>query len=195
MKIQEAYQVLKVSETITDADLKKIYRDIAKAKHPDKGGDANEFKVVNEAYQLITDYRVNPQKYQQPANPFVDIQDFFQNISVQGARRRSDREVLIDLTISFEESILGVSREIEYEHRVKCGDCNGVGGKKLKNSCLSCDGFGRIISQNAGFLTHQTCQKCYGRGHRVRSSKCDNIRRHAKRDGLLVRATDHSGPF
>ena len=56
---KDLYQVLGVSKTATDADIKKAYRKLARELHPDlTGGDAKKserFKAVNEAYDLLRD--------------------------------------------------------------------------------------------------------------------------------------------
>ena len=36
----------------SDAEVRKAYRQAAKRNHPDKGGDAETFKKINEAWQV-----------------------------------------------------------------------------------------------------------------------------------------------
>lgn len=61
------YQVLGVSETATDAEVKTAYRELAKKYHPDNYADSpladlaeQKMKEVNEAYDMICDMRKNP---------------------------------------------------------------------------------------------------------------------------------------
>jgi DnaJ-class molecular chaperone len=49
------YDILGVSETATDDEIKKAFRKQAMQHHPDKWGDQEEFKKINEAYQVIGD--------------------------------------------------------------------------------------------------------------------------------------------
>ena len=53
------YEALGVSEDATQEQIKKAYRDSSKALHPDKNPNNPEaekmFKVVNEAYQILSD--------------------------------------------------------------------------------------------------------------------------------------------
>ncbi len=51
---QDYYTILGVSKNATNEDIKKAYRKLAHQYHPDKGGDAEKFKQVSEAYQVLS---------------------------------------------------------------------------------------------------------------------------------------------
>lgn len=52
---KDYYEILGVSRSATDEEIKKAYRKAALKHHPDKGGDEATFKKINEAYQVLSD--------------------------------------------------------------------------------------------------------------------------------------------
>lgn len=58
MKYQDYYEILGVSRTASQADIKKAYRNLSKKYHPDRNQDPaaeEKFKKIGEAYQIIGD--------------------------------------------------------------------------------------------------------------------------------------------
>ncbi len=49
------YDLLGVDKKASKADIKKAFRAQAKKHHPDKGGDAEQFKKINQAYETLSD--------------------------------------------------------------------------------------------------------------------------------------------
>jgi len=61
-----SYEILEISKSATDAEVKKAYRDMAKKYHPDRLGNLSDelkksatekFQKVQEAYEQIQDAR------------------------------------------------------------------------------------------------------------------------------------------
>lgn len=51
--MEDPYTILGITRNASDAEIKKAYKQKAMENHPDKGGDENEFKKINEAYNKI----------------------------------------------------------------------------------------------------------------------------------------------
>jgi DnaJ-class molecular chaperone len=52
-KKSDYYSILGVNETASVDEIKKAFRKLSLKHHPDKGGDVNIFKSINEAYQTL----------------------------------------------------------------------------------------------------------------------------------------------
>ena len=55
---EDYYKILEIDKSASQDEIKKSYRKLALKYHPDKGGDQDKFKKLNEAYQTLSD----PQK-------------------------------------------------------------------------------------------------------------------------------------
>ena len=65
MSKRDYYEVLGVSKTASEDEIKKAFRKAAVKYHPDKeGGDEAKFKEVNEAYEVLKD-KQKRQRYDQ----------------------------------------------------------------------------------------------------------------------------------
>ena len=51
----DLYETLGVSRDASEAEIKKAYRARARSAHPDAGGDEEEFKQVQHAYNVLRD--------------------------------------------------------------------------------------------------------------------------------------------
>ncbi len=199
MNIDEAYTQLGVDKDISDEDLKKKWKSLAREYHPDVNKDhPNKLKEINESYQLITDYRANPSKYQPKMqggfwNNVVDLGEIFFN-GGDFFGRNSDEDGLpptsnikITLNISFQESILGCIKDVSYNRHLKCSLCNGAGHKKIGNGCDKCDGFGRRTINNKGMIFQTSCDKCFGKNTKKENCvACSNKKfLNEKREGKI----------
>lgn len=219
---KDYYEILGVSKTATDDELKKAFRKKAKQWHPDANPNNKKeaeakFKEVNEAYEVLS----NPQKRQMydqfgTADPqqagfgggpfgggngyysystsdfgdFGDLGDIFSSFfgGGFGGQRSSSRrnngprkgeDLNIGIDISFEESFLGVEKEIIVTRQETCSHCNGTGAKKGTNpiKCPTCNGTGNVTSYQNTILgrvqTRRTCSDCHGTGEIIKEP-CEN---------------------
>ena len=120
---RDYYEVLGVSKTATDAEIKKAYRKLAMKYHPDYNpGDKNaeeKFKEVNEANEVLSDPKKR-QLYDQYGFAGVDPAYAAQNGGGPGAggfggssRRanpnapRKGQDIRVRITLSFDEAVHG----------------------------------------------------------------------------------------
>ncbi len=67
---KDYYDILGVGKNASDDEIKKAYRKLAHKYHPDKsGGDAEKFKEINAAYQVLSD-KSKRQQYDQFGQTF-----------------------------------------------------------------------------------------------------------------------------
>jgi len=59
------YSILGLNKSASQDDIKKAYRKLAAKHHPDRGGNEEEFKRVQEAYEILS----NPEQRQLHDNP------------------------------------------------------------------------------------------------------------------------------
>ena len=62
MDIYKAKSILNVSTDSTMDDIKASYKRLVKEKHPDKGGTTEEFKRINDAYNLCNSIAIVDKK-------------------------------------------------------------------------------------------------------------------------------------
>lgn len=58
---KDYYTILGVAEDASKDEIKKAFRTAAVKHHPDRGGDAEKFKAMNEAYQVLRDEKKKQQ--------------------------------------------------------------------------------------------------------------------------------------
>ena len=114
------YSTLGVSKGATAETIKRAYKDQAKKHHPDRGGDANKFAEISNAYDILKD----PDKrayYDQtgstdPHTVFTQqrqgfgFEDIFASMFRQQAQRQTESR--INISISLKDSIAGGKRVI-----------------------------------------------------------------------------------
>ena len=65
------YKVLGVNPNSSQGEIKKAFRQLSLKHHPDRGGDAEEFKKINEAYSTLGDVEKKRMYDMQKNNPFA----------------------------------------------------------------------------------------------------------------------------
>jgi molecular chaperone DnaJ len=203
---KDYYEVLGVSRTATEEDLKKAYRKLALKFHPDRNPGNKQaeekFKEINEAYAVLSDpeKRQKYDRFGHTGGPegfggfdfgqggFGDIfgeifEDFFGNTASSRTRRRTERgnDLRYNLTISFEDAAFGKDVKIKIPRWENCSACNGSGAKPGSpvRSCTTCEGRGQIRFQQGFFTVARTCHHCRGEG-RIVQERCSQCRGEKK---------------
>ncbi len=156
---RDYYEVLGVSKSATDDEIKKAYRKLAKQYHPDVNPGNQEaeakFKEAGEAYSILSDKEKRAQydqfghaAFDQTAGGYggyggaggfgFDVGDIFESFfgGGFGGGRSSRRggpqrgaDLKYTLDLTFEEAAFGVEKEITLNKNVSCDTCEGTGSK------------------------------------------------------------------
>jgi molecular chaperone DnaJ len=168
---RDYYEVLGVSRSASDEELKRAFRRLAKQYHPDANKDQGaevRFIEIKEAYEVLSD----PQKrevYDRYGHAglgnaagsgfggFSDfgglnnLNDIFESIfaGAAGQRRTGTQrgaDIRYELTITFEEAVFGCQKEIELPRWETCQACHGSGAQPGTSTtrCSTCQGTGEI---------------------------------------------------
>ena len=209
MNKRDYYEILGVSKTASDNEIKAAFRGLAKKYHPDinKDPDAPEkFKEAQEAYAVLSD----PDKRRQydqfghaafqgggaGASGFdfsgFDFSDIFGDLFggssfFGGGRSSSNRprkgnDSILRVNLTFDEAVFGTKKTININTMETCVECNGKGGHD-ESVCPSCHGSGSVTAEQhtlfGTFMTKTTCSTCRGTG-RVFKETCKKCHGNGK---------------
>ena len=179
---RDYYEVLGVSKTASDDEIKKAFRTLAKKYHPDMHpGDKEceeKFKEAQEAYAVLSDAEKRKQYDQFGHAAFdgtgggaggfdfsgMDMGDIFGDIFGDffggGSRRRTNdgpmkgSNLRTSVRITFEEAIFGCEKEIEMVLKDECHSCHGTGAKPgtTPETCPKCGGKGKVVFTQQSFF-------------------------------------------
>ncbi len=177
---RDYYDVLGVSKTATDEEIKRAYRKLARQYHPDvnKAPDAEtKFAEINEAYGVLSD-KEKRQRYDQYGfndptqgfggadaegfggfGGFGGFEDIFQSFFGGGRESRQSRssrgkDIEKSMTISFDEAVHGCKKTIRVSVDETCTSCGGTGAYSRNDihTCSQCNGTGYVFIQQRTFL-------------------------------------------
>jgi molecular chaperone DnaJ len=171
---RDYYEILGVTRTASEQEIKSAYRKLAMQHHPDRNpGDAQaeeKFKECTEAYGVLIDGEkrqrydqfghagvnggsgfsgFDPSNFQDFGDVFGDLFSDFFGVNVGGrggSRSRAQRggDARADLTLTFEEAAAGKTTSVKVRRYEPCASCKGSGSAAGKGP--------------------STCQTCAGRG-------------------------------
>lgn len=187
------YELLGVSRSASEADIKQSFRTLARELHPDVSSEPDaerRFREVAEAYEVLSD----PERralydrfgkaglkrggYEPRFTDFGSVADIFASLFGEdlfgggSARQRSQRggDVQAVVEIELEEAFAGASVAVPIDVAVPCERCRATGAEPdtATRPCPTCAGAGsvRSVSQNifGQFVQQRTCPDCGGAG-------------------------------
>lgn len=182
MSKKDYYDILGINKGSNESDIKKAYRKLAKEKHPDVGGNENEFKEIAEAYEVLS----NPDKkrdydmYGHRGKPMnqgfggMNMDDLFRDFGFGGnfsqnnrTRPRFGQDLRINIPVTLEDAFNGITKTIKYNRNGACTSCNSSGGHDI-TTCPTCQGQGSVVQHirtPMGIMQNiETCGVCQGLG-------------------------------
>jgi molecular chaperone DnaJ len=187
---RDFYDVLGVSRSASQDEIKKAYRELARKWHPDRNPDdpaaEERFKEIQQAYDALSD----PEKRKQydaggmfagagargfpggfPGGGFAsDLGDifssFFRGGREQGSPGQRGRDLETEVQLSFDQAMHGAQITVAVPTAGSCPTCDGSGARPGTSPrvCPRCGGRG-IDSESQGFFSiSQPCPECGGQG-------------------------------
>ncbi len=192
MNKRDYYEILGVSKTATQDEIKSAFRKLAKKYHPDVSKEENaaeKFKEAQEAYAVLSDEAKRKQYDQYGHAAFenngqggfdfgdFDFSDIFGDLfgssfgfnfgGKTSNRRAQGRDTLMRVDLTFEEAIFGTTKSINLDVMEVCSECSGKGGMG-EEVCHECHGSGTVTTEQrtifGAFMTKTTCPSCNGKG-------------------------------
>ena len=209
------YEILGVDKNATKDDIKSAFRKKARTLHPDvnKAPDAEEkFKELGKAYETLMDdnKRATYDRYGEDGlknagfntggpfdGGFGDLNDIFNSFfggfgGGFGFGGRPDPnapqtgdDLRVDVEVTFEEAVFGVSKEVKFDHLEQCSECGGTGAEKGSKpiTCPTCHGTGQVqtVARTplGAFTQISTCPDCHGTGQKI-SNSCKACKGYGK---------------
>lgn len=216
MSKRDYYEVLSVTRTATEVEIKKAYRSLAVQYHPDKNpGNAEaeeKFKEAAEAYAVLSDAQKRA-AYDRFGHQGVggaggfdpgfsnieDIFDIFGFGDMFGGQGRGGRRTTVqrgsdlryDLEITLEDAATGRDEKLRIPRLETCDECDGSGAEKgtTPETCITCSGSGQTRYSQGFFSVMRTCSTCQGRGQIIKTpcKKCQGQGRVEKEKTIEIK--------
>ena len=210
---RDFYEVLGVSKSANESEIKKAYRKMALKYHPDKNPDdkasEDKFKEAAEAYEVLSDSdkRARYDRFGHAGmggaagggRGGMDMDDIFSQFGDVfggafgggsfggsrggGSQRARGTNLRVKMKMTLEEIAEGVTKKIKVNKLV---NADGVTYK----TCSTCNGSGRVMRVAQTFLgamqTQSTCHVCQGAGKMIDHRPSDSDAQGLKRQEEVI---------
>ncbi|HHZ04229.1 molecular chaperone DnaJ [Acetomicrobium hydrogeniformans] len=200
-KGKDYYEILGIGRDASQEEIKRAYRKLVRQYHPDANPGNKEaeerFKLINEAYEVLSDPQkkaqydqfgfvgdVPPQGGEGPwdfggfGDLFGDLfGDFFGGFGSRRDARAPQRgmDLEMPLTVTLREAAFGASKVVYIPRWENCRTCGGSGAAPgtSPERCPHCGGKGQVESRSRSpfgeFVTVRTCPHCGGSGKVIKN--------------------------
>ena len=187
------YEILSVSRTASEGEIKKAYRKMAMKYHPDRNPDNAEaedkFKEASEAYEVLSDAQKRA-TYDQFGHAGLEggagggghgggFGDQFGDIFSEmfgggfGGQRgpQPGQDLQYELEVSLEDAVSGTTIDIRIPTKDICDECDGSGAEPGSDveTCPTCHGAGQVRMQQGFFAVNRACPTCHGQGQIIKT--------------------------
>lgn len=193
MRRNEAYKILELDVSASEAEIKSAYRKLAKTCHPDlhpKDKEAEEkFKLLSQAHEILI--KPATQEFPEPEDLHAEaFNAFFRRTRYREARLdRKPRPGIhpvslgdlppLRVPMTLTELLLRKSVSIAVTVREACSDCLGI--ESNWEECKNCEGKGALLrtykTESTVLTQSSPCLTCSGRGW-LRIGYCKKCQGH-----------------
>jgi len=185
---RDYYSILGVGRDATTEEIKKAFRRVARATHPDANPDdalaEGRFREAAEAYEVLVD----PERRRRyDRGDTIDLSDLFSGLGgfddilrsvfgdgglfgSQSRRSNRGRDVLVRVEVDLAAAAFGTDASVSFHTRTTCPHCAGSGSEpgSDQSTCPDCGGSGSVrMARRSLFGTMMTvgaCPTCHGEG-------------------------------
>lgn len=178
----DLYDILGVETSVDHTQIKKAYHKLALKHHPDKGGDADKFKKISGAYEVLSDpekRRLYDERGKEGLRDNIGVtsdnlsslfgnlfggNNIFNMFSTMRNAYMKTAPIIYNCSVSLEDICKRKTKKIKINRDRVCScykDCE-------KKICERCQGKGQTMTQkkhgNMVMMTTIQCQDCKGNG-------------------------------